>query len=80
MDIKICVGSSCHLKESNDVINFVKKAIEENNLSDKVNLKGSFCMGNCGKEGVGVKIDDEMFSVKLDEVSKFFNEEVLGRL
>lgn len=80
MDIKICVGSSCHLKESNDVINFVKKAIEENNLLDKVNLKGSFCMGNCGKEGVGVKIDDEMFSVKLDEVSKFFNEEVLGRL
>lgn len=80
MDIKICVGSSCHLKNSNEIINYVKKAIEENNLTDKVNLKGSFCMGNCGKEGVGVKIDDEIFSVKLDEVEQFFKDEVLKRL
>lgn len=80
MDIKICVGSSCHLKNSNEVINYIKNAIEENNLSDKINLKGSFCMGNCGKEGVGVKINDESFSVKLEEVEKFFNNEVLKRL
>ena len=80
MDIKICVGSSCHLKNSNEVINYVKKAIEENGIADKVNLKGSFCMGNCGKEGVGVKIDDEIFSVKLEDVEQFFKDEVLGRL
>ena len=47
MEIKVCVGSSCHLKGSYDVVQKLKKLIEEKNVGDKVELKASFCLGNC---------------------------------
>ena len=47
MVVDVCVGSSCHLKGSYDVIQKLQKLIAENNLEDKVTLKASFCLGNC---------------------------------
>ena len=38
MNIKVCVGSSCHLKGSYEVIQSLKKYIEDNKLEDKVEL------------------------------------------
>ena len=36
MIINVCVGSSCHLKGSYDVIQKLKEMIEENKLEDKI--------------------------------------------
>lgn len=58
MILSVCVGSSCHLKGSYDVIEEFKKLIEEHNLSDKIELRASFCMGRCA-DGVSVKADDK---------------------
>lgn len=60
MNVYVCVGSSCHLKNSKGIIDKLTKLIEENNIKANVELKGSFCMGQCGKDGVSVKIDDEV--------------------
>ena len=35
MEIKVCIGSSCHLKGSETVVEMFEKAIEENDLSEK---------------------------------------------
>ena len=43
MVINVCVGSSCHLKGSYDVLQTIKRLIEENNLGSKIELKASFC-------------------------------------
>ena len=51
-DIQICVGSSCHLKGSYDIIECTKKAISEYHLEDKVILRATFCLGKCGVAGV----------------------------
>ena len=32
MIIQVCVGSSCHLKGSMDIVGLLKKAIEDNHL------------------------------------------------
>ena len=58
MEIKVCVGSSCHLKGSYDVIQKLKSLIEEKELENKIELKASFCLGNCSN-GVSMKIDDD---------------------
>ncbi|MCP2239876.1 (2Fe-2S) ferredoxin domain-containing protein [Thermoanaerobacterium thermosaccharolyticum] len=80
MVITVCVGSSCHLKGSYDVINELKKFIKDYNLEDRVELKADFCMGNCLR-AVSVKIDDgKCLSIKPNNVEKFFREYVVGNL
>ena len=52
---------------------------KENDLNDKVELSGTFCMGKC-QQGVCVTVDDDFFSVKPDTVRDFFNENVLAKV
>ena len=42
-----CIGSSCHLKGSRQVVEKLQELIEKNNLKEKIDLSGTFCMGNC---------------------------------
>ena len=79
MTITICIGSSCHLKGSRTIIQKLEELITERQLNDKIELNGSFCMGECSN-GVCVKINDESFSVSPETVNTFFENEVLRRL
>ena len=75
MKITVCIGSSCHIKGSRQVVTQLQKLIAENNLGDKVELGGTFCMGNCQK-GVCVKVDNEFHSVSPETVADFFEQNV----
>ena len=78
MNICVCVGSSCHLKGSYNIINLMKEHLEKNGLTDKVNLSAAFCLGKC-TNGVSVKIDDEIVTgLNPDNFEQIFNEKVLG--
>lgn len=79
MEVIICIGSSCHLKGSRDVVQILERNIALNGLRDQIVLKGSFCMGEC-KNGVCVSVDGERFSVVPSEAEAFFNREILGRM
>lgn len=79
MTITICIGSSCHLKGSRTIIQKLEEKITERRLNDKIELNGSFCMGECSN-GVCVKINEELFSVAPETVDTFFENEVLRRL
>ena len=57
MNIKVCVGSSCHLKGSYEVIQALKDILKKYDVEDLVELQASFCLGHCAK-GVNVKTDD----------------------
>lgn len=57
MIIKVCVGSSCHLKGSYDVIEAMKELLKKYDVEDLVDLQASFCLGFCAK-GVTVKAED----------------------
>jgi NADH:ubiquinone oxidoreductase subunit E len=78
--ITVCIGSSCHLKCSYDVVNELQRLVLENNLNEKVTIKASFCLGNC-TGGVCVKVNDgETLSVSKDNVDDFFNEHIIKNL
>lgn len=79
MKITICVGSTCHLLGSKRVVDRFKELVEENNLMDKVELAGKFCMGKCG-DGVCVTIDETTHSIQPENTDAFFNTEVLAKL
>ena len=78
MRITVCIGSSCHIKGSRQVVTGLQKLIEANNLGDRVDLGGTFCMGQCQK-GVCVMVDDTFHSVTPETVEAFFNEHVKGK-
>ena len=79
MKITVCIGSSCHVKGSRLVVEQLQNLIKENNLEEKIELCGTFCLGECQK-GVCVTVDGEFFSVSPDTVDEFFNNEVLVKL
>ncbi|NSW75515.1 MAG: (2Fe-2S) ferredoxin domain-containing protein [Candidatus Atribacteria bacterium] len=79
--ISVCVGSSCHLKGAYDIIRVCEEMIERLGLKDKVELKGTFCLGQCTEEGVTVVIEGEtLHGVSAENFEKVFAEKVLQKL
>lgn len=76
--VTVCVGSTCHVKGTNLVVERLKSLIVENDLTEKVSLRGMFCVGNCQK-GVSVTVDGVVHSVHPEAVDEFFNQEILPR-
>ena len=79
MKITVCIGSSCHIKGSRQVVEELQRLIKENSLGDKVELGGTFCMGKC-QQGVCVTVDDAFHSVTPENVEEFFSEEVIAKV
>lgn len=77
--ITVCIGSSCHLKGSRQVIEKMQELIAKNNLKEKINLSGTFCMGECMK-GVCVTLDGELFSLSPETTEEFFNTKILNKI
>ena len=80
MKVTICIGSACHLKGSREIIQKMQQLVAANQVSDKVDLNGAFCSGNCVKEGVCVTVDGTLFSLKPEDCGEFFEKEIMGRL
>ena len=79
MKVTICLGSACHLKGSRQVVEDLQFLVAQNNLKEKVELSGKFCMGNC-PNGVCVTIDGEVFKVSPETTQEFFEREIKARL
>ena len=79
LKITVCVGSSCHVKGSRQIVEALRDMIAEKNLSDKIELAGTFCMGKCD-EGVCVTVNEDFFSVSPETVKEFFEKDVLTRI
>ena len=79
LKITVCIGSSCHIKGSRQVVEQLQYLIAENKLGDKVELGGTFCMGKC-QQGVCVTVNDAFYSVTPETVEEFFTKEILAKV
>lgn len=79
MKITVCIGSSCHIKGSHQVVEKVRALIAANGLGDRVDVGGTFCTGNC-QAGVCVDVDGVFYSVSPDTVDDFFRDAVLAKV
>ena len=79
MKVVVCIGSSCHIKGSRPVVEKLQSLIAENDLGDKVDLGGTFCLGNC-QAGVSVMVDDVIHSVTPDTADEFFAKEIMAKV
>lgn len=79
--IQVCVGSSCHLKGSADIVELLQKAAEEYHIEDEIALVGSFCIGKCNRIGVTVQVDDDVHvGVTRENFKEFFTEHILKKI
>ena len=79
LKITVCIGSSCHIKGSRQVVEQLQYLIAEHDLGEKVELGGTFCMGKC-QQGVCVTVNDTFHSVTPETVQEFFAREVLAKV
>lgn len=78
--IQVCVGSSCFLKGSYQVLDTLTQLLKEYQLSDKVQIVGAFCLEQC-QHGVSVSIDGNYYSVPdIDSARALFLSQILPNL
>ena len=76
MKITVCIGSACHVKGSQRVIEELRRLIAANGLNEDVVLAGTFCSGNCQK-GVCLTVDGQDYSVTPNGTADFFQTVVI---
>ena len=79
MKVTVCIGSSCHIKGSRQVVEQLQTLIAEKELESKVDLGGTFCLGHC-QQGVCVMVDEAFHSVSPETVDAFFTNEILAKV
>ena len=77
IELSVCIGSSCHLNGSYNIIQTFQQKIEEMSLHDKIDFKASFCMKKCRQGGVSVFLNGEKHCVTPEGAGGFFIEMVL---
>ena len=81
MDVKICVGTSCHRRGAEKVVKQFQTMIEEQNLSEKINLKGSFCLGRCTEDKVTILVGEkDYYFTSFYDAEDFFTNEILPKI
>lgn len=76
--IQVCVGSSCHVRGSAEIVELMEQAISEYQLADDVVLSGSFCIGKCNRVGVTVQVNDDIHvGITRDNFRDFFKKNIL---
>lgn len=76
VEIGVCVGTSCHLNGSYNVVQTFRQFIEEYGLHEKVEVKACFCLKQCQNKGVSVTVDKTAYRIEPENAGAFFEETI----
>jgi len=80
VDIRVCVGTSCHLNGSYNVVQEIQQLIEEHSLHEEIEFEAVFCAKQCQATGVSIKVNDDSYRVEPTQVNEFFHEKIMSRI
>ena len=81
MIIKVCVGSSCHIKGAPQIVKLLQEYIAQEGLEDDIFLVGSFCAGKCNRVGVTVSVDDEIYTgINPQNLPGLWNDKIMPQI
>lgn len=79
MIIQVCIGSSCHLKGSYDIVALLQKAVQDSGYDCEITLAGSFCTGFCNRVGVTIAVDEEIITqVTRENFREFWEKHIVS--
>ncbi len=80
LEVKVCVGSSCHVKGGSITLKALEALIDKKDLSDKIDLRADLCLGNC-LDAPNVVVDGEVYGgITPEKVENFFLDQIMPRL
>lgn len=77
IELSVCIGTSCHINGAHNVMSTFQHMLEEYHLHDKVELKAAFCMRECHRPGVAVRLNGTNSNIPSEMARAFFKEQVL---
>ncbi len=60
LEVVICLGSSCFARGNKQLVQIVKKYLDDHNLMHKLKFRGKHCFGNC-EHGPSMMIGQKRF-------------------
>ncbi len=79
--VQVCVGSSCHLKGSEEIVNLLEQYVQNNKLEDKIALVGCFCAGKCNRIGVTVIVNDNVYAgITPENFGEFWTDKIMSEV
>ena len=77
LQVKVCVGSSCHIRGGTGTLKALEMLITNSGLSDHVELSADLCLDNC-MEAPNVVVAGKVYGgITPDRVEIFFRETIL---
>ena len=78
--LTICMGSACHQMGVYAVLDQIKKQVAAYHLQDAIEIKGAFCLGECG-QGVIMQFQGRTIRrVNAENAAEIFKKEILSRM
>jgi NADH:ubiquinone oxidoreductase subunit E len=81
VDLVVCVGESCHLNGSEEVVRCFQRLLAEPEFANRVTLKGSFCVGKCSEANqVTIRLAQDYFHTRYQDAETCFRDQIRPRL
>jgi NADH-quinone oxidoreductase subunit G len=61
VNVEVCMGTNCYLHGSHDLLRGLMRHVEQQGLSNRIQVKTAFCFENCG-QSPNVRIGDTLVS------------------
>lgn len=79
-NLYLCMGSACHQLGVYEVLPKLQSMIAEYQLTEIIELKGSFCLETCS-DGIVMKFRDRIFTkISPENIEQKFTEEILPNI
>lgn len=73
LDIQVCVGTSCYLKGSVDILKALTEKLKAEGLYDQVKLRAAFCCQQCAGGPMVIAGEKVIGEVTLDKIPEIVN-------
>ena len=80
VEVKVCVGSSCHIRGGTKTLRALEALVQRLDLSDQIDLRADLCLENC-LEAPNVVVDGKIHGgVTPERAEEFFKSQILPHL
>ena len=76
LEIRVCVGSSCHVRGGTATLKKIESLIERAGISDRVDLRADLCLDNC-LEAPNVIVNGKIHGAVTPEYAEDFFKDII---
>lgn len=80
LEVKVCVGSSCHIRGGTKTLRALEMLIEKADIAGRIDLKADLCLDNCMQAPNVVVGGDIHGGITPERVEDFFYQHILPRV